>query len=147
MSTGNCLRRLFEGNSPSTRVSEQNIKDLQKSLQYVCIYLFVVVVSVISGTSVKVSYKEITTSNKSGLRVTNMPNGINFKHPSNYGVRILHQIMSAKDNIVFQFDDRNSSTTIARSAVATTALGVGTTSTVEITSSATTNSSPLVSKV
>ncbi|XP_067034863.1 uncharacterized protein [Acropora muricata] len=97
------------------------------------------------GRSVKVPFKEIISSNKSSLRVTNMPEGINFKHPSNYGVRTLHQILSTKDNIVFQFDDRNSSSTIARSTVAPMALGVATTSTTEITSSATTNSSPLVS--
>ncbi|XP_015773120.1 PREDICTED: mucin-5AC-like [Acropora digitifera] len=74
-----------------------------------------------------------------------MPEGINLKHPSNYGVRTLRQIMSAKDNIVFQFEDRNSSSTIARSTVAPMGLGVATTSTAEVTSSATTNSSPLVS--
>ena len=142
MSTGKCLRRLLEANSLSTCASEQSIKDLQKSSLYVCIFVVVVVVFVISGKlcgrSIKVPYKDITSLNKSCLRVTNMPEGINFKHPSNYGVRTLRQIMSAKDNIVFQFDDRKSSSTIARSTVAPTALGVTTTSTAEITSSATT---------
>ena len=61
MSTRKCLIRLFEANSPSTCASEQNIKDLQKSLLYVCIYfLFVVVVVVVFVISGKLCGRSVT---------------------------------------------------------------------------------------
>ena len=92
------------------------------------------------GRSAKVPYKDVKR-NQSRLRVTNMPGGIDFKHPSNYGVGNLHQILTSKDNLVFQLDTGNTSSTSSAVALPASSGTIG--STAEMLCTTTTDSSPL----
>ncbi|XP_068739128.1 serine-rich adhesin for platelets-like [Montipora capricornis] len=92
------------------------------------------------GRSAKVPYKDVKR-NQSRLRVTNMPGGIDFKHPSNYGVGNLRQILTSKDNLVFQLDNGNTSSTSSAVALPASSGTIG--STAEMLCTTTTDSSPL----
>lgn len=46
-------------------------------------------------------------SNQSRLRVRNIPHGINFKYPLNYGLKNLCKIIEATHDLLFVFDEAN----------------------------------------